>query len=142
MNYNNRTKSIELVETDYPFLYEVKLNLPFESRCIGLLDIRDDGTFTTERKFQHLLRIKNALGINQELLTRLDISYKWIVIYYERQELVTSRKYFLAKGKAIQFSSQGFEPQIFLPLSEFGIEKVRLFEATNFIQGDLFGEAI
>lgn len=139
---SKHNNTIELVQTDSSSLYKVKLNLTFETRFIGTLDSFGDGTFTTQRKPQHLFRKLNALGINQELLTSSDIFFKWILIDYEGKKRVTTRKYFLAKGKALKFSAQNFELQIFLPLSEFGIEKARLFEAKNLIQENLFGEAI
>lgn len=137
---SKHNNTIELVQTDSPSLYKVKLNLTFETRFIGTLDSSGDGTFTTQRKAQHLFRKLNALGINQELLTSSDIFFKWIVIDFEGKKLVTTRKYFLTKGKSIQFSSQGFELQILLPISEFGIDKARLFEANKTIQSSLFDE--
>ena len=80
--------------------------------------------------------------MNHELLTNSLFLFKFIVIFYDGKTLVTSRKYFLTHGKVLKFSHSGFEPQVFLPLAEFGIDKARYFEANETLQNNLFGEAI
>lgn len=139
---SKHNNTIELVQTNSSSLYKVKLNLTFETRFIGTLDNTGDGTFTTQRNPQHLFRKLNALGINYELLNSTDIPFKWILIDFDGKRLVTSRKYFLEMGKYLKFTAQGFEPQIFLPLSKFGVDKARLFEANKTIQSDLFSEVV
>lgn len=122
---------IELEETNSDNIFEIKLLLQFETRFIGVLTIESDGAYICKRKAYHLFRKQNALGINYELLTSPSIKFKWIIIDFEGQRLITSRKYFLAKGKQFQFGKKGFELQVFLPLDEFGIEKARAFERNN-----------
>jgi hypothetical protein len=124
----NIQRNIELLPTKDSYVFKVKLMLQYESRFIGELNTSGEGTFTTKRKNSQLFRKLNALGINHELLTNESIPFKWIVIKYEGQRLITSRKYFLAKGKQYQFGKKGFEPLFFLPLDEFGVEKARAFE--------------
>ena len=123
-----KSKNLELVPSDDLNVYKVKLKLQLDSRYIGKLDTSGEGTFITNRKSLQLFLKLNALGINHELLTNESIPFKWIDIKYEGQRLITSRKYFLAKGKQYQFGKKGFEPLVFLPLDEFGIEKARAFE--------------
>lgn len=129
---------IILVPTKQHNIFNVKLNLPFQSRFIGRLDVTGQGTFTTSRKPEHLFRKNNSLGINYSLLTDNNIFFKWIVIQFENHSLVTSRDYFLKFGKCFKFQNSGSELQVFLPLSEFGIEKARYYEAKRLIQQNLF----
>lgn len=128
------SNSIELLKTNKPKIFEVKLFLEFETRFIGVISTISDGTFICKRKSSHLFRKNNSLGINHQLLTSPEIKFKWIVIYFEGQKLETARKYFLAKGKQYRFGNKGYELQVFLPLDEFGMDKARAFEQTNFIQ--------
>lgn len=122
---------IELAKSVNKNLLEIKLHLDFETRYIGVLSNQGAGTFFCKRNASHLFRKQNSLGINQELLTSPSIKFKWIVIDFENQRLITTRKYFLAKGRQFQFGKKGFELQVFLPLDEFGIEKARAFELNN-----------
>ena len=128
---------IELAESLKENLLEVKLHLEFETRHIGVICTSSSGTFFCKRNTSHLFRKQNALGINKELLSSPSIKFKWIVIEFAGQRLVTSRKYFLAKGKQFQFGKKGFELQVFLPLDEFGIEKAREFDRNNGEQSSL-----
>lgn len=134
---NEQTQKIDVVETTKHNTFEVVLHLEFEKRYIGKLVIQGDGTFSCKRNISHLFKKQNALGINYELLTSSSLKFKWIVIDFEGQKLITTRKYFLVKGKQFQFCKKGFEPQVFLPLDEFGIEKALAFERNNGEQSTL-----
>jgi hypothetical protein len=124
--------------------YSVWLDLGFEKRYIGKLQIADQfgnpGTFFCKRSRRHLHQKTNSLGLNYSLLTNPQFDFKWIVIDFEGEKLVTSRDYWLAKGRNLQFGKAGFELQSFLSLSEFGIERARQFEAVQ--QLELFGEEV
>ncbi len=136
--HNENTKLIELIPTKYPSVFQVQLNLEMQTRFIGKLDTAGDGTFITKRKPEHLFIKTNSLGINHRFLTDESIHFHWIVIDYDGQKLVTSRLYMLTHGKCFKFGNQGFELQCFLPLSEFGLNKAREFEARQIIQENLF----
>ena len=109
----------------------VVLRLGFETRFIGKLHHE---TFSCTRRQQHLHRRSNSLGLNYSLRTNPGISFKWVVVDFSGKMLVTSRRFWLARGHVYRFS--GFELQSFLPLCEFGIEKARAFEAVA--QPELF----
>lgn len=127
-------------------LYDVCLDLNFEKRFIGQLDLSGDGTFTCKRSEKtHLFRKLNAIGINYHLLRSDKVLFKWIVINYINNvgigiKLVTSRDYFLKYGKQYQFAKKGYELQTFLELNQFGLDKARLFESHKVIQQNLFAE--
>lgn len=133
-------QQIALIATKHSHVFNVKLNLEQQSRFIGEIDTSGEGTFLTVRTLKHLFRKTNSLGINYSLLTDENIKFKWIVFSYNGQKLISTRNYFLKKGKAFQFSKKGFELQIFVPLEELNPQHVREFEANNFIQTDLFGK--
>lgn len=122
------------------------LDIQGKSRLIGILDESGEGTFIAIRKEKHLFRKNNSLGVNYELLTAKYISFKWIVIDYCNRKLVSTREYFLQKGKALQFNKQGFELQIFVPFAEMNIHTARAFEKEQELKtksgkdSDLFGE--
>jgi hypothetical protein len=135
--HSENTKLIGLIPTKYSHLFNVQLNLSFQTRYIGKIDFAGDGTFTTNRKSKHIFKKLNALGVNHSLLIDESIHFKWIVIEYEGRKLVTSRHYFLTHGKCYQFGKVGFELQCFLPLDKFGLNEAREFEAN---QMTLFSE--
>lgn len=45
---------IHLIPTKQPDVYQVQLSLDFQNRYIGKLDVTGDGTFSTNRKPEHL----------------------------------------------------------------------------------------
>jgi hypothetical protein len=124
--------------------FDVCLELPFQSRFIGELNLSGEGTFTCKRsETKHLFNKLNSLGLNYQLLKSEKVSFKWIVIIYTEKngnhvKLVTSRNYFLHHGYCYEFANRGFELQCFLELEKFGIEKARLFESQSIIQENLF----
>lgn len=129
---------IVLVPTKNHTIFNVKLNLPFQSRFIGMLDVTGDGTFTTNRKPEHIFRKNNSLGLNYSLLQDSSIPFRWVLIRFQNQNLVTSRDFFLENGKCFKFQNQGYELQCFLPMDKFGITQARYFEARQCIQQSLF----
>lgn len=143
---NKLNDSIQLIQTDKPHIFNVKLPIQGKSKLIGILDKSGEGTFIAIRKEKHLFRKNNSLGINYELLTSRYIPFKWIVIDYCNRHLVSSREYFLHKGKALQFNKQGFELQIFVPIAEMNVHTARAFEKEQELkkqsgnQSNLFGE--
>lgn len=138
--HSKNKKLLELIPTKYPSVFNVQLNLEYQTRFIGKLDTAGDGTFFTNRKPQHLFKKLNAIGINHSLLVDESIPFKWIVISFESRKLVTSRLYFLTFGKCFKFGNQGFELQCFLPIEKFGLNEAREFEARQVIQENLFAE--
>lgn len=127
----NHANSIQLVQTDRPHVYHVKLNLQGKVRLIGIIDEAGEGTFISIRnsKEKHGFHKDGSMGINYELLTSGNIHFKWIVIEYAGRKLVTTREYALQKGRVLQFSKQGYELQVFVPISEMNIHTAREFEA-------------
>ncbi|MHB8578979.1 MAG: hypothetical protein ACYDA4_03850 [Ignavibacteriaceae bacterium] len=143
---SENTKLIELIPTKYPSVFQVQLNLEFETRYIGKLDTAGEGTLLTNRKPKHIFHKyggeQGSVGINHSLLTDGTIFFKWLVIDFSGRKLVTSRPYMLTHGKCFKFGSQGWDLQCFLPLEEFGLNKAREFEARQVIQENLFSEAV
>jgi hypothetical protein len=131
-------KFLELIPTKHSHIFDVKLNLEFQSRYIGKLDTSGQGKFLANRKAKHLHRITNSLGLNAELINSSEFNFRTIVINYEGKKLITTRLYFLTHSKI--FSFKGFEKQYFLPLDEFGIQKAEEYERLINNQLGLFGE--
>lgn len=125
---NKLNDSIQVIQTNKPHIYNIKLSIGGKSKNIGILDECGEGTFIALRKEKHLFRKNNSLGINYELLTAGHIHFKWIMIDYCNRKLVSTRDYFLKKGKALNFSKQGFELQMFVPIVEMNIHTARQFE--------------
>lgn len=127
---------IFLSPTKNPQIFKVQLNLTFQTRHIGKIDFSGDGTFRTQRKKKHLHNLTQSLGLNYELLYNKEISYKWIKISYQDDELITSREYFKTYSNCFQF--KGFEKQKFLSLDLFGYDEALKFEQNREVQQDLF----
>ena len=132
--HNNTTLRITFSKSGTIFLHLVN-----GRRNIGTLTA-DGQTYTkTIIPSLHIHRKSNSIGFNYQLLKQS--SFKWIVVKAEGYEnLVTSRKYILQFGKYLYFKNEGFEKQIFLPLSDFGIDKARQFENGISNQQNLFAE--
>jgi hypothetical protein len=131
--------SLRLIQLQQQKKIKVVLSLSSGERVIGLLDLTGkEGIFLTHKTRAHLFRKTNSLGINHQLLTSTKIKFKWIVIDYEGDKLVTTRQYFLTKGKVLKFGQQGFELQVFLPLSDFGKDKALAFKSALSTQPTLF----
>lgn len=141
MLQNKSNTSFQLIQTKSSHIFQVKLNLQNQTRYIGTLNSIGDGIFFTSRNSRHLFRKTNSLGLNYSLLSSESIKFKWIVIYYNGKKLISSRNYFLKKGKAFQFSKKGFELQQFVPVDELNLKTVRFFESSTSYQLDLFSYA-
>ena len=136
---NQYTERIELFPTKSPYIFTVGLKLDHQTRFIGKLDTAGEGTFISNgRTEKHLFEKLNALGINKELCERFN--FRWILVPFCGRKLWTSRLYLLHHGKVYSFPKRGFEPQCFLPISEWGLEKVKAFEDALSQQCDLFRE--
>ena len=133
---NKDNKLLELLPTKHPHLFQIKLNLEFQTRYIGKLDTSGQGTLLIERNEKHLFRKTNSLGINKELLTSSDIKFRYILIDYAGRKLSTTRMYFLTHSKPFTFN--GYEPQYFLPIAEFGLDKANEYENSIHSQLSLF----
>jgi hypothetical protein len=132
------TNKLELLPTKHSHLYRVKLNLDFQSRYIGTLDISGKGKFLTDRKKEHLFKKTDALGLNAMLLTSPEIDFKWIVIGYNGEKLITTRLYFITHSKVFKF--QTFDKQYFLPVTSFGLARAEEYEKSISEQLGLFEE--
>ena len=96
-------------------------------RAIGWLSDNGDTFHTKRNPEQHFFYKLRAYGINYDLLN--EGRFTWIVIELPLgKRLVTSRRLFLAKGILLNFQQNKLERQLFLPVSEFGIDKAREFE--------------
>jgi len=134
----NITQNLELVQESSQHLFKIKLVLPFQTRFIGTLDKSGVGTLILHRKKEHILNKINAIGINYELLSSPDIHYKWIKIFCCGKELISTREYYLIKGRTFQFSNKGYELQSFVPIDELTLSTIRKFEIDINRQGNLF----
>lgn len=135
---------LELIPTKKTDSKQVRLYLPNQTRTIG--KIAQD-TFTCTRNERHIFRSTNSIGLNYELLTSKNISFKWILIKLidsatkkTIRQLVTTRSYFLHFGQYMEFRQQNFEAQVFLCIDEFDINRAREFE--NNLNLNLFSKVI
>lgn len=129
--------SISLFQTEKPNIYAVKLSFQKSFRFIGLLDKSGERTFITLRNAEQRFFKTDSLGINYHLLAHPEIKFKWILIDYCGKKLISTRQYFLKKGKMYEFSSKGFEKQLFVPIAELNLEQVNRFEQSRIIQHSL-----
>ena len=136
---SENNKKLELIPTKHSHIFNVKLNLEFQSRFIGVLDTSGSGKFISERKEKHLFRKTNSLGLCEELLVSPEIHFNQIILNFRGQKFITTRTYFLTHSKVFTF--QSFEKQYFLSLDEFGIDKAEHYEKSISKQLSLFGEA-
>ena len=134
---------LEIVPTKYAHVKNIKYHLQFKAVRLGSVDESGEGTFiATPRTETHLFRKTNSLGINYDLLVDERLKFKWIVIPYCEHKLISTRNYFLKKGKAFQFGKKGFELQIFVPVNELNIHTARKFEFYQVFQENLFAEVV
>ncbi|QQS37039.1 MAG: hypothetical protein IPM56_03540 [Ignavibacteriales bacterium] len=139
--HSDSSKHLQLVpHKNSSHLFDIKLQLEFQTRFIGKLDITDNGTLILNRRKEHILNKINAFGINYELLSDERIKFKWIKIFCEKDIYISTREYFLIKGKTFQFGNKGYELQNFVPLSELNILTIKKFEIAKNKQGYLFEE--
>ena len=132
------TNSIRLIPTKHSHVFNVALSLGFQTRYIGRLDQAGEGTFIANRTEKHLHRKSNSLGVNLELLERF--TFRWIVIMYCGERLVTTKKYILEHGRIFSFDKSGYEKQCFLNLNDWSEENAIAYEEELCSQGELFCE--
>ena len=113
------SKSLELVKSNSTHRQRIKLTVHNKPKFIGEIDSStDDGVLIIRKKPEHIFLKLNAFGINYQLLADEKLHYKWIKIYCSNKEYISTREYYLAKGRVFQFSSKGFELQAFIPIDE------------------------
>lgn len=134
------TYSLRLIPSKHAHVFNVQLSLDAETRYIGKIDEAGEGVFWTRRNEKHLHRKLNALGVNFELLQRSDFHFKWIVIEYCGEGMVTSRMFLLYHGSVYNFSNAGCEKQCFMNLDLWGRDRAEAFQRTLTKQGELFTE--
>jgi hypothetical protein len=83
--------------------------------------------FHCERQEKDVFRALNAIGFNYELIRYFEFD-KVIVHMSGTESLVTTRRHILRVGEVRYFKRNNLEPQIFLPLSEFGLAKAHAAE--------------
>jgi len=132
------TKNLDLIPTRFPSVFNIRLSLEHETRWIAKIDLSGGGTLMIKRTAKHLFRRTNSLGVNYQMLADERIKYKWIVFDFCGRKYISTREYFLKKGKVFQFPKKGFELQIFVPLTELNIKTVKEFEKRKCKQLNLF----
>jgi hypothetical protein len=108
----------------------VLLSLPNEARTREIGWFEDHGTSFHCKRIpeKHLHRKTQSYGFNYHFFT--DSSFRLVVVHFPSgHNLTTTRLHVLRHGRLLHFKEQGFEKQIFLPVSEFGIEKALETEA-------------
>jgi len=89
-------------------------------RCLGAVD---GDSFYTQRKDLHTMRNLHDVGFNYALMKRG--KFKNVVVEFsDGTVLRTTREKILEEGECRHFKSEGYELQIFLPLSQFQQEEV------------------
>jgi hypothetical protein len=125
---------------------EIRLALPNQKpRNIGWFSENGDTFHCQRNPAKHLHYKSESYGFNFELLK--DGSFVWVYIHLPFGGLlITSRNHILKNGSFLHFNKVGFEKQIFLSLSEFGIDRARETEKqlvkqnVKTTQQTLFGE--
>lgn len=77
----------------------------------------DGKTFSCKRVKKHVFRITKSLGFNYELLR--DCNFENFVVYFGKKTLFAKRQDILDRGMFLEFRGNGFEKQIFYPLTAF-----------------------
>lgn len=130
--------SIQLIPTNKPHLFTILLHLDRQTRQIGKLDTRAEGTLHITRSLKHLFRKTQSIAINYELLHDASIKFKHIQIRYNGKKYYSTREYYLKNGFEQQYPQKGFELQTHIELDKLNINSVRRFEDSNWIQQDFF----
>ncbi|RJP68410.1 MAG: hypothetical protein C4539_08970 [Ignavibacteriales bacterium] len=118
---------IVIKQTDKPHLFAVSLIQNNEERLLGILDESGEGTFITLRNDKQIFKATNSFGISYDLLTRFDIVFRNILFVLNgEQKFISSREYFLKKGKPFQFKGHGL--QLFVSLDELNNRTLQQFE--------------
>jgi hypothetical protein len=77
------------------------------------------------KKPGHLYFSTNSYGFNLEMVTNLSFGILRVILS-SGEILETTKTFLLQKG--VEKEHESYEPQIFLPVKEFGLEKAREFE--------------
>jgi hypothetical protein len=140
MTTQNKSKqplSIHFEPSRDPNRHWVKLSDGFNSRTIGEY-FSAEKLLYTKRKFKHLHRLSNSLGVNSQLVN--DYQIDMIKILYESELMYVHVGYLFHYGKIHQYGSAGYEKQIFLELSEFASTPEAAFEKWNSLKASLEAE--
>jgi hypothetical protein len=115
----------------------VELQLPTGPRMLGSINVAGR-TFKTSRKKEHILREGRSIAINEGLLN--SGKFDWIVVDVQGSDskFVTSVDFIRTFGQKICYGKAGYEVQVFLPLSYWGLEKARQFARSKKSQLTLF----
>lgn len=130
------SNSLELVQTKSSNIFKIKFHLHSKPLYIGELDILGEGTLVIRKNSNHIFKKLNGIGINYFVLSDQRLHYRWIKIFVDGREYISTRHYYLRVGKPFQFS--GYELQICVPISELNLDTIRKFEAGENNQYNLF----
>jgi len=115
----------ELIPSKFGNKYNVKLNLPLQTRYIG--NIQGDTYYKKVNLSRHQFNKIPSIAFCLELLE--NEKFIWIkVICDDGRILETSRKFVLYHGTKQTFAKQGYEKQIFLGLHLFSKAEAEKFE--------------
>ncbi|MDP2207304.1 MAG: hypothetical protein Q8K98_00850 [Bacteroidota bacterium] len=134
-------KDISLTPTNKPGVFQVMLSDGWTVKQIGTWN-EANCTFITQRNEKKHLHLKSgSLAVNEMVLELPGL--RWVCIMYEdasggKRELKTSREYILKFGKRAAFASTSYEPQLFLELSQWSMERAVRFEKQLNSQQSLF----
>lgn len=118
--FNTAGDAIYDVEKKNTIAYYIKLKNEKRARKLG--ELTENGEFKIRRdREKHLFEKLQAYWFN-DMLLRIILQPDMQVIITEKgrkQKLKTTVEHILREGQYLQFLSQGFEKQIFLPLTQF-----------------------
>lgn len=97
-------------------------------KCVRQIGYIRDRTFCTTKKPEHLYKKLNAFGLCYKLLSEGGVYFDKIKIEYGFKVLETTREFYLAHGEFKHYQNNDLEKQIFLPLEQYGMEKVKAWE--------------
>ena len=102
-------------------IIDLVLHLDRSGRKIKLGSLnKSTATFrTVERSWRNVFNMFNGLGVNEELLCKLDFNY--LEIPFNNEILRTTKTHFLDKAIPSPYISDKVDKQLILPLNEFYI---------------------
>src|SRR3972149_1439370 len=78
-------------------------------------------TFTSNRRtYKNVMKMFNALGLNEEILTQYD--FEFIVIPFNGNNLITYREKWLREGIKSPWCNDSVDSQILLPIEKINME--------------------
>ncbi len=96
---------------------QVRLRLNGSNR-VRFLGTVEGGVFRTYRKESHRFRAMGGIGFNWQLMKHGKFSTVEVQLA-DGRTLRTARERILAEGSPLQFKTEGFELQLFVPLAVF-----------------------